>query len=183
MRTTGAVVCAVVILGLLGATAVALANVEPSQEPTGATPSASATPSGSASATPVPSASPTSTSGAAPAPDATPSELTSSAAPPPARQDASVIVTYADVVAETGAIEVGAYASVVEDAGTCTLVATRGSTTVQASRAAVADVSTMSCGGLTLPRSQTGSGTWSLTVAYDSATSSGTSAPVEVSVP
>jgi len=94
-----------------------------------------------------------------------------------------VIVTYADAAPGTGDLEVGAYAAAVDTGGTCTLSATAGGKTVSASIPATPDVSTTSCGGLTVGHDKLGSGTWQVTVTYGSSTLAGTSAPVQVTLP
>lgn len=95
----------------------------------------------------------------------------------------TVVITYADWVPETSEVEVGAYAAVVEDGGTCTLTLTRAGTSATRTNDALTDVSTVSCGGFLIPGSELSTGTWSAVVTYASPSFSGTSSPVEVSVP
>jgi hypothetical protein len=94
-----------------------------------------------------------------------------------------VVVTYLDWDAAGGVVEAGAYARTVETAGSCTLKLTFGGRSGTGSIPALTDASTMSCGGLTVPRDRLSSGTWTGVVIYESATSVGTSSPVEVVVP
>lgn len=99
------------------------------------------------------------------------------------RRPVDVVVTYSDWSTSDHVVEVGAYAAVVEESGSCTLKLTSGSKTVTSSIKALTDASTMSCGGLTVPGDKLSSGTWTAVVIYESATSAGTSAPVKVVVP
>lgn len=190
MRPTTVIAWTVVVVCLLGGAAGLALSRRDLTSPAVASPSVPGT--STVSTSPSAAASPTGTS-AAPVAPATPNTSAPTTAPttapatsspmPPRKQDATVIITYADVVPDTGTIEVGAYASLVEEGGTCRLVATNGSATVETSRRAALDASTTSCGGLTLARARTGSGTWTLTVTYESSTSSGTSEPATVTVP
>lgn len=95
----------------------------------------------------------------------------------------TVVITYADWVPETSEVEVGAYAAVVEEGGTCTLTLTRAGASATRTNDALTDVSTVSCGGFLIPGSELSTGTWSAVVTYASPSFSGTSSPVEVSVP
>lgn len=103
--------------------------------------------------------------------------------PPAGTDSATVVITYADWEASTSSVEVGAYAALVDPAGSCTLTLTRDATTRVQTIDALADVSTMSCGGFQVGRADLTPGTWSAVVTYASSGSSGTSAPVEVVVP
>lgn len=116
-----------------------------------------------------------------PTPD--PTDAPADVTPPPGTDEASVLITYASWEDSTSSVEVGAYAALVEPAATCTLTLTRGSETTSQTIDALSDVSTMSCGGFQVGKPQVAPGTWTAVVTYDSATSSGTSAPVEVIVP
>ena len=95
----------------------------------------------------------------------------------------TVVITYADWVPETSEVEVGAYAAVVEEGGTCTLTLTGAGASATRTNDALTDVSTVSCGGFLIPGSALSTGTWSAVVTYASPSFSGTSSPVEVSVP
>ncbi|MGY1804692.1 hypothetical protein ACI78T_15535 [Blastococcus sp. SYSU D00922] len=98
--------------------------------------------------------------------------------------DARLFVTYSGWNAQSGAVEVGSYLpTAVESDGTCTLTLTRGETSVTASTTGTPNVTSTSCGGLSIPGSEVSSGTWVAVVSYESATSSGSSEPVEVEVP
>ena len=160
----------------------------------------SATPAGGVdTATPsvVPSGRPTSTASAAPStahsapaspavsvsPSATATALASAPSATANRRNVDVVITYVDWSGADGVVEAGAYATVVEDPGTCTLKLTSGGHSATGSIAALTDASTMSCGGLTVPRDRLSSGTWTAVVTYESAASVGASAPVEVVVP
>ncbi len=155
-----------------------------------ASPSSTTAPESSTSAPPppaettltstTPSASPTTT----PATPTTPPPTTPPAqSPAPSPTTVDVLVTYADAAPGSGDLEVGGYAAVVEVAGACTLEATSGAKTVTAVIPATPDVSTTSCGGLTVDHAQVAGRTWLVRVTYDSPTSHGTSEPTEVAVP
>ena len=109
-----------------------------------------------------------------PSPTASPSATLSAA---------TVIITYASWAPETSAVEVGAYAAVVEGAGSCTLTLRQGEVVRSQTLDALEDVSTTSCGGFLIPTSDLSTGTWSAVVSYTSAQSAGQSDPVEVTVP
>ena len=180
--TAAALVALVVLLvkyGPLGAApsatspAVTTSSTRSAAATSGPTPVSSASPSGPASPTAAGSPSATVT---APAP-------ASSATTTAEKRKVDVVVTYADWSAADKVVEAGAYATVVEKPGTCTLKLTSGGRSVTDSIPALTDASTMSCGGLTVPRDKLASGRWTAVVLYESATSAGTSAPVEVVVP
>lgn len=103
--------------------------------------------------------------------------------PAPTGGTATVVVTYAGWAPDGSGIEVGAYAAAVEPSGTCTLTVTSSSGIRTQTIDALVDVSTMSCGGFLIPADQLSSGTWTASVAYSSATSTGQSKPTEVVVP
>jgi hypothetical protein len=106
--------------------------------------------------------------------------------PPPAEEghDAVVFVTYADWNQDSQAVEEGSYVQgVVEDGGTCTLTLRKGGATAKATGPAEPDATNTSCGGLSVPAARLSSGTWSAVVSYESATTRGSSKPVEVTVP
>lgn len=84
---------------------------------------------------------------------------------------------------ESRAVEASGYAAVYEDGGTCRLVLTKAGTSVSAESAALPDVQTTSCGGLSVPGNDVSSGTWLAVLEYTSPTSAGSSAPREVIVP
>lgn len=151
---------------------------------------------------PTPEASPTVTSSApSPTPTSTPSmpvtpEPEPTEQPPattapeqpstpeqPGTVTVDVVTTYAGWNALSSALEAGAYATVVEADGVCTLTATQGPTVVSAQSAAVPDASTTSCGGLALGGDQLSSGSWQVVVSYASPTSAGSAAPLTVEIP
>lgn len=183
----------VVLLGV--GTWVALAAARGgSDSPAAATPQVTAGTTPWVSVSTSPSRTPSSPS----SPATPPTEATTATAVPPttaptssaspgsagsAKAPATVVVTYTDVAPGSGDLEVGAYAAVVEPAGTCSLAATSGARVVTATIAATPDVNTTSCGGLTVQHGQLTSGTWQVRVTYDSPTSHGTSATATVSVP
>lgn len=133
---------------------------------TSAAPSDAPRPTASASATaPAPTTSAGTDAGTDPGadPGAQPADPPASAEPAPA-DGLSVVITFAEVV--QGALEVGSYVEgTIEDGGTCALSARSGSTTRDDDREGVADATTTSCGTLSVPAS---SGTWKVTVSYDS---------------
>ncbi|OIQ93355.1 hypothetical protein GALL_246850 [mine drainage metagenome] len=141
-------------------------------EPTSPSSSAAAVPSAPTSSTRPPA--PVSPSASAP---------TGVPSPSPGRHPIDVVLTYVDWSASTGVVEAGAYAAVVENAGLCTLTLTSGGSSVTTSVAALTNASTMSCGGLTVPRDRLASGSWTAVIKYESATSVGSSAPAKVVVP
>jgi hypothetical protein len=98
--------------------------------------------------------------------------------------DGEVFITYAQWSNDTSAIEVGGYvAGVIEDDGTCTLTLTRGEVVVTGTVAGTPNASSTSCGGLSIPGNQLGTGHWNAVVTYDSSTSHGSSETVDVEVP
>jgi hypothetical protein len=97
---------------------------------------------------------------------------------------ATLVVTYSGWDEATKSVQASGYLpGAAEDGGTCTLTLTRGGTTVTGTVAGTANVTNTSCGGLIVPGSRLSSGTWSAVVSYRSSTSSGSSAPVQVTVP
>jgi hypothetical protein len=93
-----------------------------------------------------------------------------------------VVVTYSGFNPTAGAVQLGGYAGVVEDGGTCTLTLTQGGAKVAATSRASADASTTTCGELSVPRAKLAPGTWQAVLSYASATHTGTAAPVPVEV-
>ena len=94
-----------------------------------------------------------------------------------------VLITWSGWDPTLGGVEVGGYADLVESGGTCTLMLAKGAATASASRAASADVSSTSCGALTVPGAELSPGTWEAVLTYESPCAAGTSEPVEVEVP
>ena len=76
----------------------------------------------------------------------------------------------------------GFVGGVVEDGGVCTLILTKGGTTVRGDKDAVADASTTSCGELDVAGSKLSPGTWQAVLTYASAGHTGTSETVDVEV-
>lgn len=107
------------------------------------------------------------------------------ATPPPVGQKRSVtpILTSWGQNPSTSALEGSGYiAGMVENSGTCTLTATKGSTQVSQSIAATQNAQNVSCGLISIPPSKLSAGTWSLALSYTSATSAGTSSPQNLEV-
>jgi hypothetical protein len=77
----------------------------------------------------------------------------------------------------------GYAAGVVEGGGTCTLILTQGARQVTADVEAMPDASTTACGSVAVGGSQLGAGSWQAVLRYESPTSSGSSAPVQIDVP
>ena len=136
---------------------------------------------------------PASTSAAAPteygvpttaAPAADPTDVATDApVTPETGADVTVLITYADWNSSASVVEAAGYAGVVESGGTCTLTLSGSGGTATTTVPAEADASTTVCGGLQVPRSQLAAGTWQAVLSYASATSTGSSDPVEVTVP
>lgn len=104
-----------------------------------------------------------------------------SESPAPA-PDVDVLVTYADWVVDTSAVEVGAFASTLDLSGTCTLELSRDGASVTATSMAQPSASTMSC-ALSVPGDSLSPGTWVGQVTYSSGETTGESDSVEVIVP
>ena len=178
---------------ILGGTAVAwssswgpfAASPAPSQGPTASTPpSPEPAPTPTATAT---TSAPTTVEPDEPTDEPTDVPTTAHPSPTPSPavtlSAATVVITYASWAPETTAVEVGAYAAVVEGAGSCTLTLRKGEVVRSQTLDALEDVSTTSCGGFLIPGSDLSTGTWSAVVSYTSAQSAGQSNPVEVTVP
>lgn len=102
----------------------------------------------------------------------------------PAGAAAEVVITYSGWTDAPAGVEVGAYlAGVAESGGTCTLTLTSGAGSATAAVPGEPDAASTSCPNLTVPGTALSSGTWSAVVSYESPSTSGTSAPVEVVVP
>lgn len=157
---------------------------------------ADATASRPASTTaPQPTTEPATTGPATPAPTYDPDPTTVPSDPPldtptpgpseaPPTGNATVVLTYAAWDDQAASVEVSAYVTVVEAAGTCTLTLTKADSPDQIQTVdALTDARTMSCGGFQIPRTQLSAGTWTAVVSYSSPLSSGQSEPTEVVVP
>jgi hypothetical protein len=146
----------------------------------GATPAApAASASATASATPlVPAGTPEAVTSPPPASVATDPPR------PVAGGTVDPVVTYAGWEQATASVEVNGYVSgVVEAGGTCRLTLTNGSAEAVAQTAAEPEVSTTTCGLLQVAGGALTAGTWQAVLSYESATSTGRSAPVDVEVP
>jgi len=98
--------------------------------------------------------------------------------------DVSVLLTYSGWNASAAQVEVDGYVpGVAEDGGTCLLTLTRAGTTVTASVPGTENVADTDCGGAAVPGSKLSQGSWTAVLSYDSASTHGTSSPVEVQVP
>jgi hypothetical protein len=128
--------------------------------PATAAPGASAAPTDGATASPAPSAS-TGTARAAVTPFIT----------------SALWDTEGDVLDVEGIVP-----KIVEDDGTCTLVARKGETVRMISQPAAPSASTTTCNPLQIPGSQLTAGTWTVTISYVSARSTGVAATKTVKV-
>jgi hypothetical protein len=107
-------------------------------------------------------------------------------APPPAGSTPStvdVVQTWVAFDAASGVSAAGYVAQTVEQGGSCTLTLTRDGSEVTASAPGTPNVSSVACGGLTVPADRLTPGTWTSVLSYSSATSTGTSGAMEVEVP
>ena len=76
----------------------------------------------------------------------------------------------------------GAVNNVVENSGSCTLSATRGTVTRSVSAQAIANATTTSCGELRIPGNELSAGDWTLTLSYGSTTATGQSSAQTVHI-
>lgn len=104
-------------------------------------------------------------------------------ASPSATADAAVAIALSrwNWVPGQGMFSVGGSIGVVESGGTCTLTATNGGTSLQASQPALADVTTTMC-VVNLVAPEATPGEWQLTMTYDGESGHGTSDTVTVTV-
>ncbi|GAB2465096.1 hypothetical protein [Xylanimonas ulmi] len=192
------IVAAVVAVGVLAAGAVGYAitldRPGPSPEPDAAgsssapprdTPSDAPSASGAASApSGTPSdAAPTPSPAAAPTPDVAPAS-----APPPheasPQPSADVTLSYLAWSPQAQHVEASGFSIPLDGGGTCALTLTKeGSPSVTVETPSIPDVTSTVCGGLTVPGERLSSGTWSAVLHYESATHSGKSSSVAVTVP
>ncbi|WP_091555484.1 hypothetical protein [Klenkia taihuensis] len=92
--------------------------------------------------------------------------------------------TYASYDVSGAQVEAGAFIpEVIETGGTCTLVLNLGEVSAQARSAAVPDASSTSCGALSIPAADLGTGAWDGFISYESATSNGRSDDFVVVIP
>ncbi|WP_113811447.1 hypothetical protein [Blastococcus sp. TBT05-19] len=120
----------------------------------------------------------------APASSPPPSRDEPAATDAPRPEATDVVLSYAGWEAGSDAVEAAGYVSpVVEDGGTCVLEVTADGRTRSASAPAVADATTTVCPGLSVPGAELAPGTWTVRLQYSSATTEGTSQPLDVEVP
>jgi len=186
--TLSVVAGVLVVAGVVTAVVASTGGPGPGGEPSATTSStrASTSPTPSASAPETPSASPT--AGSTPRPTATPvgPGQTTTAAPEPAPEAAAVtpLITFDQWSADTRTLTIGATVpGTLEDDGTCTVTATNGGTEVSGTFTALASASSTDCGSMPLQSDTFTSGTWSVSVAYASSTSSGSVTDHEVTIP
>lgn len=135
-----------------------------------------------------PTVAPPSSQSAAPSPSrgsapASPTAAPTAASPTTDPAQVAVQLTSAAWSAADQAVEVSAFVPVVEEGGTCTVTLTSGSRSAQASGPAYPDASSTSCGLLSVPAAQLGSGTWTAVVTYRSSLTRAISDPTPVEVP
>lgn len=129
-----------------------------------------------ATASPGATAAPTDAATASPSPSA-------SATPSDARATVTPFITIALWDRDSGLLDVeGMVPKIVEDDGTCTLVARKGSTVRMVSQPAAPTASSTACNPLQLPGAQLSDGTWTVTISYVSARSTGVAASKTVTV-
>lgn len=146
--------------------------------------------------TPLPTTAPAETAASSPSPTRTtrPSETATphSTVPVPPAATATaptgarltVTVTFAQWDATAKAVEVGGYvAGVIDGGAVCTLTLTNGTDTVRQAVTGVADVSTTSCGTVSISGSRLHSGTWTARLTYTAHSGSGTSPDVSIDIP
>lgn len=184
-RIAAALVAAALVCTLPACTAGPAVTAPPASPTPAATPVDTTAPTATATATPpAPSTPATPTTPtvapAQPTATATPSATATATARP--LRPVQVVVTYSGTDAHTGDVGVAGYVGGVEDGGTCTLTLSSGGTSVTATQAALADVSTTTCGTMTVARAKLHPGTWTAVLRYRSPLSEGSSAPVSVVV-
>lgn len=150
----------------------------PTGPTTGTTPAASAT----AGASSTPAGSPTPTPEPTPEPEPPAPSPEPSAPPTDGRAPVGVVVTIASQNPSTGDVEVAGYAETLEPDGTCTLELTSGGRTQTAEQGAEPDVTSTTCGLLTVARSRLAAGTWTAELVYTSSRSEGRSPAVQIEV-
>jgi hypothetical protein len=118
-----------------------------------------------------------------PATDAPTAAPTSSATPTAVKRAVTPFITSALWDDEGDLVDVEAVIpNIVEDAGTCTLVARKGTTVRMVSQPAAPAASTTTCNPLQIQGDQLSAGTWTVTISYASARSAGVSASRTVAV-
>jgi hypothetical protein len=102
----------------------------------------------------------------------------------PAKREVQVTTTYYGWDDATSAVTSGAFVTgVIEDGGSCTLTLTKAGSHARGTAEGVSDVTTTSCGQISVPGSELTAGTWSGVVVYDSPGAAGRSAAFSVDVP
>lgn len=92
-------------------------------------------------------------------------------------------MTFAAWQPATASVEVGGYADVVEEDGTCTLELSQGSASVSTTSTASPDATTTSCGILTIAGTTLQPGPWTAVLRYESPRTAGESPPITIEVP
>lgn len=100
-----------------------------------------------------------------------------------AKPETTVDVTFGGWQSATASVEVGGYAGVVEEDGTCTLELSQGSTSVTTTSTAAPDATTTSCGTLTIAGTSLRPGTWTGVLRYESPRTAGESTSITIEVP
>jgi hypothetical protein len=180
-RRTLIVAASVLIAGIAAFAAWSWSSPNP-QAPASAHSSTGSTAT-SASTAPTPSASSPSSGKPSAAPSTTPAAHSPSTGPASGPARVNVVTTFAGWNATSRAVEVGGYAAVVEPVGTCTLQLIRGDQVVTRKHTAIADASTIACGGFSVPGSALTSGRWQAVLAYSSSKSAGKATAMTVQVP
>jgi hypothetical protein len=143
-------------------------------DPSMGAPSPDATTPAPATASPGATTEPTDAATASPSPSTTPAD---------SRKTVTPFISAAIWDKDSGLLDVeGMVPNVVEDDGTCTLVARKGGTVRMISQPAASAASTTTCNPLQLPGSQLSDGTWTVTISYVSARSKGVAASKTVTV-
>ena len=94
-----------------------------------------------------------------------------------------VVLTFAGWDANTESVQVGAYVTAVEPAGSCTLTLRSGTAIVTTGSDALTDATSMACGTLSVPQTELTPGSWEAEVTYASPSSQGASEVVTLEVP
>jgi hypothetical protein len=137
-------------------------------------------------AAPIPGASSTAAETApGPTPTLAPGNESTAKGEPPAPVAVEPVIVYAGFDAASSAFGASGYiAGVIENGGTCTFTFTGPSSTETVTSEGAADVSTTSCGNVELDPDAVTSGSWSVSLSYQSdATPAVTSTPSTVEVP
>jgi hypothetical protein len=137
----------------------------------------------SPSTAPVPSPGTADTTAGTPTPNPTVQSTAARTTAAPNTKQVRVVTTFAGWNATTRAVEVGGYAIVVEPVGTCTLRLVHGDQVVTRQQTAIANATTIACGGFSVPGSALTAGQWQAELAYTSSKSMGKATTVIVKVP